>query len=107
MMLLGGCELFGHWMPPQATRGSMSCEQASHALRVHDAKIATIEERQSFTITLASRGYATYRCTKAPGDQLACVTPGAANVVATHPEVTRMHRERDVLQARAATVCKL
>lgn len=103
VVMLSGCEQF---FPTRALHG---CEQASHALRVHDSKIdaARAAGALGFTATLSTRGYATYHCVTTSGNQIACSTIEAGVAQAQSARVGRLMRERSMIENRVARACQI
>jgi len=101
--LLGCAEFF------QRGGGSQDCQQASHALRVHDSKIeaARMPGSSSFTASLASRGYNTYHCTTVSGDQIACSAVMPNVRASDSARLNRLMGERSAIEARAARACQI
>jgi hypothetical protein len=103
--LLMGCAEFFH----RQTAGQ-DCQQASHALRVHDSKIAAasrLSESTGFIAPLASRGYNTYHCSTVSGNQIACSTIMPSLKAADTAHLNRLMRERNGIEARAARACRI
>lgn len=102
-LLLGCAEFFNRGNSAQ------DCQQASHALRVHDSRIeaARMQGAAGFTTPLASRGYNTYHCVTVSGDQIACSTvlPGVHASDTAH--LNRLMRQRSTIEARAARACRI
>ena len=102
--LLSGCAEFFH-----RANSDQDCQQASHALRVHDSKIdaARMSGSFGFTASLASRGYNTYHCFTVSGDQIACSTVLPPARAADSTRMNRLMRERNTIEARAARACQI
>lgn len=101
-MVSGCAQLF----PSRADHG---CDQASHALRVHDSKIeaARASGAMGFTATLVSRSYATYHCVTTSGDQIACHAIREGEARAQTARMTRLMRERSMIENRVARSCQI
>jgi hypothetical protein len=102
-LLLGCAEFFNRGNSAQ------DCQQASHALRVHDSRIeaARMQGAAGFTAPLASRGYNTYHCVTVSGNQIACSTVLPGLHAAETTRLNRLLRERNSIEARAARACRI
>lgn len=106
---LAGAALLSGCNNVYPTHASQSCDQASHALRVHDSKIEAARRAgtMGFTVTLGSRGYTTYHCVTTSGNQVACSTIAAGVAREQSVQVARLMRERDRIEARVARACQI
>lgn len=95
-IVMSGCALFQGAAP--------DCQDASRALRAHDAKIEAARSRDTtqFTVHLASKGHAMYHCTQSR-DHVAC----RAQPVAQPAISARLMHQRDILEARVARACQI
>jgi len=102
-LMLSGC---AHFFP---SRSAQSCEEASHALRVHDSRIdaARAAGAMGFTATLASRGYGTYHCVTRSGNQIACTEVARGHAQEQSAQMRRLMRERSIIESRAARACQV
>ncbi len=102
-MILSGCSYF---FP---SRANTTCESASHALRVHDSRIeaARAQGAMGFTANLATRGYQTYHCVTTQGNQVACSTIEAGLAAHQSTQITRLLRERNLIENRVARACQI
>ncbi len=102
-LTLSGCSYF---FP---TRADTSCETASHALRVHDSRIeaARAAGTLGFTANLATRGYQTYHCVTTSGNQIACSTISSGLEAHNSARVSRLLRERSMIENRVARACQI
>lgn len=102
-LLLGCAEFLRH------EGAGQDCQQASHALRVHDSKIdsARMTGGYGFTASLASRGYNTYHCFTVSGNQIACSTVMPQVRSTESARLNRLMRERNTIEARAARACQI
>lgn len=85
------------------------CEQSSHALRVHDAKIEQARNGSAaqHTLRLPSKAGAPYHCS-VQGKQVHCVSAVAANTAKGDTrQVARLLRERERLHAQALNSCRV
>ena len=102
--LLSGC--IGY-MPGE--RSEAECQQASHALQVHDSRIeaARMPKSYGFSARLPSRGYKTYHCSTISGDHIACSTVMPSVRATESAQLNRLMRERATIEARAARACQI
>ncbi len=102
-LMISGCSYF---FP---TRSDTSCETASHALRVHDSRIEAARSAGSlgFTANLATRGYQTYHCVTTSGNQIACSTISSGLEAHHSDRLSRMLRERAIIENRVARACQI
>ena len=102
-LLVSGCSTF---FP---SRAGYTCDSATNALRVHDSRIEAARSAGSFgfTANLASRSYATYHCSSRRNGQIACVMSEQRTTVPNSAQVTRLLRERSVIETRVARACQI
>ncbi|WP_296476432.1 hypothetical protein [Roseinatronobacter sp.] len=86
-----------------------ACEQASHALWVHDSTLESARQGypHSFTVPLPSKGHARYHCTQ-KGSQVSCVPEGQhKRTSAEDRRIGQLVSQREAIHERAARACQI